>query len=92
MEGVCGIVLHPERFLLLWLGFPGDKGWAAAPPGLAVPWHWQGHLVWLFQLRAAVPIQPSCHFTRQWWLWSPPELHMSSGRAVVSWAVFCCFS
>lgn len=58
MEGVCGIVLHPERFLLLWLGFPGDKGWAAAPPGLALLWHWQGHLVWLFQLRAAVPIRP----------------------------------
>lgn len=34
MEGFCGIVLHLDCFLVLWLEFPGDKGWASALPEL----------------------------------------------------------
>lgn len=32
MEGFCGVVLHLERFLVLRVEFPGDKGWTLALP------------------------------------------------------------
>lgn len=32
MEGFCGVVLHLESFLVLWVEFPGDKGLASALP------------------------------------------------------------
>lgn len=40
MEGFCGIVLHLECFLVPWLEFPGDKGWASALPALSQGWLW----------------------------------------------------
>lgn len=30
MEGFCGVMLHLECFLVLWVEFPGDKGWTSA--------------------------------------------------------------
>lgn len=34
MEGFCGVVLHLECFLVLWVEFPGDKSSASALPML----------------------------------------------------------
>lgn len=38
MEGFCGIVLHLECFLVLWVEFPGDKGWTSALPAFNQGW------------------------------------------------------
>lgn len=34
----CGVMLHLECFLVLWLEFPGDKGWTSALPAFNQGW------------------------------------------------------
>jgi len=68
MEGFCGVVLYLERFLVLQIEFPGDKGSALALPpafdqlpALLQRRRLHGHRGWLLELRAAVSIQFSCY-------------------------------